>query len=108
MDTVENELAERMNCITTIHMDPISNDAATVEIREQVAALVKTIDERISIHDFRMVTGPTHTNLIFDALVPFDMKESDREIGKKILALVQQMEGRYFAVVTVEKGFIGE
>jgi len=108
VDTVENELAERMNCITTIHMDPISNDAATVEIREQVAALVKTIDERISIHDFRMVTGPTHTNLIFDALVPFDMKESDREIGKKILALVQQMEGRYFAVVTVEKGFIGE
>ena len=108
VDTVEGELAAEMNCLTTIHMDPISDDAATVEIREKVAALVKSVDARITIHDFRMVEGPTHTNLIFDALVPFGMEKTDREIGEKIVRLVQEMEGRYFAVVTVEKGFVGE
>jgi len=108
VDTVENELAREMNCLATIHMDPISDDAATVEIRCKVAQLVKTIDENITIHDFRMVEGPTHTNLIFDALVPFEMEESDREIAGKIRALVERMEGNYFAVVTVEKSFVGE
>ena len=73
VDTVEGELGRQMHCLATIHMDPVSCDEAVSEKREEVAALLRTIDERISLHDFRMVEGPTHTNLIFDAQVPFDL-----------------------------------
>ena len=108
IDTLEGELAREMNCLATIHMDPISDDAATVEIRAVVAQLVKTIHKDITIHDFRMVEGPTHTNLIFDALVPFELPASDGEIAKEIRDLIEGMEGNYFAVVKVEKSFIAE
>ena len=106
VDTVETELSEKMHCIATIHMDPVVNDAATNELRQQVAELVRTVDPGITIHDFRMVRGTTHTNLIFDALVPFGLRESDKEIAKRIKLLVRQMKGNYFAVVRVEKGYL--
>ncbi len=106
VDTVENELASTMHCLATIHMDPVTTDEATAEIRKTVEKLVKGIDERIGIHDFRMVEGPTHTNLIFDAMVPFGMKASDREIAQQIRELVEGMEGNYFAVVHVEKSYV--
>ena len=106
VDTVEHELAVALHCQTTIHMDPVVNDEATVEMKKQVEELVRQIDERITIHDFRMVRGKSHTNLIFDALVPFGLPQSDREVAKRIRALVQGMKGNYFAVVQVEKGYL--
>lgn len=106
VDTVENELAENMHCMATIHMDPVVCDEATQEVRQQVAELVRQIDERITIHDFRMVRGTTHTNLIFDAQVPFGLKRTDKEIERQIKALVRGMKGNYYAVVRVEKSFV--
>ena len=106
VDTVEHELAVALHCQTTIHMDPVVNGEATVEMKMQVEELVRQIDERITIHDFRMVRGKSHTNLIFDALVPFGLPQSDREVAKRIRALVQGMKGNYFAVVQVEKGYV--
>ncbi len=106
VDTVENELADDLHCLATIHMDPIANDEATVALRREVEELVRQVDARITIHDFRMVQGPTHTNLIFDALIPFDLPLSDKEVGRRIKELVRGMEGNYFAVVRVEKGFL--
>lgn len=106
VDTVENELAENMHCMATIHMDPVVCDEATQEVRQQVAELVRQIDERITIHDFRMVRGTTHTNLIFDAQVPFGLKRTDKEIERQIKALVRRMKGNYYAVVRVEKSFV--
>src|SRR5699024_4326139 len=84
VDTVENELADDLHCLATIHMDPVVNDDATTSLRQQVEALVRQVDARITIHDFRMVQGPTHTNLIFDALIPFDLPLSDKEVGRRI------------------------
>jgi len=106
VDTVEGELAHQMHCLATIHMDPISCDEAVSELRSRVETLVRDIDPRISIHDFRVVEGPTHTNLIFDAQVPFDLPLTDREAALRIRAIVETMPGRYFAVVKVEKGFL--
>ena len=106
VDTVENELAENMHCMATIHMDPIVCDEATQETRRQVAELVRQIDQRITIHDFRMVRGTTHTNLIFDALVPFGLQRTDKEIERQIKALVRGMKGNYYAVVRVEKSYV--
>ena len=105
VDTVEHRLGEAMHCQATIHMDPIVNDEQTNEMRAAVAQLVQQIDPRITIHDFRMVRGHTHTNLIFDAQIPFDLKLSDRDVARRIKALVQQM-GSYYAVVQVEKSYV--
>ena len=78
IDNVEKELQEKLGCHAVIHMDPIViDDGITQETRKRVADLVRCIDDQISIHDFRMVVGPTHTNVIFDAVVPFGFRLSN-------------------------------
>ena len=106
VDTVERELAVAMHCVATIHMDPVVTDEATTETRQKVGAVVQEIDPRITIHDFRMVPGPTHTNLIFDAIVPFDLPLDDRTVEKAIKVKVRSMPGNYYAVVHVETSYV--
>ena len=87
-------------------MDPLAvNDQLTAETRQRVLTLVHCIDDGISIHDFRMVSGPTHTNVIFDAVVPFGFRLSDHEVEEKIHAAVRALDGNYFAVVNVERSY---
>ena len=107
IDNAEIELRRELNCEAVIHMDPIvTDDGLTAELRSKVSELVKTIDERITIHDFRMVPGSTHTNLIFDAVVPFDIGLSVQEVSGRIRRLVSEMDGNYFAVVLVEHSYV--
>lgn len=107
IDQVEVHLQKDLNCVATIHMDPIiTDDGVTAELRHQVGDLCKTIDERITVHDFRMVPGPTHTNLIFDAVVPMEKHLNFEEVEHKIKELVRDMEGNYFAVVKVEQSYV--
>ena len=107
IDTAEHELSEKMGCLATIHMDPLEqNDALTTQTRERVSTIVKLIDPSITIHDFRMVTGPTHTNVIFDAVLPHNCPLSDREVTNRIVEGVRALDGNYFAVVKVEKSFV--
>ena len=107
IDNAEFDLRKQLGCEATIHMDPIvTDDGFTGELRQQVAELVKTIDERMTIHDFRMVPGDSHTNLIFDAVIPYDDKLKKDEVEKQIKRLVQEMDGNYFAVVLVENSYV--
>ena len=107
IDGIEMELREQLDCEAVIHMDPIvTDDALTTEMRIKTAALVKEVDERATIHDFRMVIGPTHTNLIFDAVVPFGGEKSNHQMEEEIKERVRQMEGTYFAVVRVENSYL--
>ena len=107
IDTAERELCEEMGCLATIHMDPLEqNNTLTTQTRERVATIVKLIDPSITIHDFRMVTGPTHTNVIFDAVVPHSCPLSDRELIARITDGVRALDGNYFAVVSIDKSFI--
>ena len=107
IDSIEVELREQLDCEAVIHMDPIvTDDALTTELRVKMAALVREVDERATIHDFRMVMGPTHTNLIFDAVVPFGTAKTNRQIEEEIKQKVRQMEGTYFAVVRVENSYV--
>ena len=104
IDNVESELREKLGCEAVIHMDPIvTDDGVTKETRERVAALVHCIDDEISIHDFRMVAGPSHTNVIFDAVVPYGFRLTDSEVEEKIKSAVRTLDGNYFAVVKVER-----
>ena len=107
IDLIEVELREKLGCEATIHMDPIDmNNETVMETREKVAQLVKLIDEKITIHDFRMVTGPTHTNVIFDAVVPFAFRLSDKEVEERIKDAVRTLDGNYFAVIQIDKSYV--
>ena len=106
IDNVEKELREKLGCEAVIHMDPIvTDDGVTGETRERVAALVHCIDDEINIHDFRMVAGPSHTNVIFDAVVPYGFRLTDSEVEDKIKTAVRTLDGNYFAVVKVERSY---
>jgi hypothetical protein len=85
-------------------MDPIvTNDEQVLKMRSKMHQLVQVIDKRITVHDFRMVTGPTHTNLIFDVACPFDLKQSDEEVKRQVEEIVDLLDGNYNAVVTVDR-----
>jgi cation diffusion facilitator family transporter len=107
IDLIEKELRSKLGCEAVIHMDPMESDnEAIAAVRVKIAAAVKdNVDERITIHDFRMVAGPTHTNVIFDAVVPFEIKESEQEIRKKIEEAVKSINENYFAVVTIDRAY---
>ncbi len=105
VDNIEQELSKTLGCQAVIHMDPILTDDAQTELRARVAALVHGIDEQATIHDFRIVTGPTHTNLIFDAVRPFDGKMTNQEMAARIREAVREMPGSYYAVVKVENPY---
>ena len=106
IDNAEQRLRRELGCEAVIHMDPIvTDDKLTAETREKVARLVRGIDETISIHDFRMVTGPTHTNVIFDAVVPFRFRLSDREVEREIKTAVKRLDSSYFAVVQIDRDY---
>ncbi len=107
IDNVEKELHDKLGCEAVIHMDPIVTDDETVNAAHQkISSLVRGIDEHISIHDFRMVTGPTHTNVIFDAVVPYGCAMSDREAEEKIKQAVHELDPHYFAVVQIDKSYV--
>ncbi len=107
VDALEKQLNEKLGCLATIHMDPVVNDGgATTEARERVQAVVQVIDPGISIHDFRMVPGPTHTKLIFDAEVPYQCTLPDQEIRRRIQSAVQALDEAWSAVVEVEKSYV--
>lgn len=106
IDLIERTLKEKLSCEATIHMDPVvTDDEAVNELKAVVCTLVKDIDERVTIHDFRMVSGPTHTNLIFDVVVPFSIKMTDEQIKEKIGQLVSDYNSSYFTVITVDKAY---
>lgn len=107
IDNIEKELSAKLGCDAVIHMDPIeTDDKITMETREKIAELVKIIDERVTIHDFRMVTGPTHTNVIFDIVVPYDVKRTEEEIRRDVERMVKTLDENYYAVVCVDKSFV--
>ena len=104
IDLAEQALKEQFQCDAVIHIDPIvTNDETVLHMRAKMAQLVQIIDPRITIHDFRMVAGPTHTNLIFDAACPFDLHMTDGEVKRQIEQTVDLLDGNYMAVVTVDR-----
>ena len=107
IDTAETELKDQLGCIATIHMDPIEADNTEVsQMRTAVSEKLKELDNVISIHDFRMVPGPTHTNLIFDAVVPADYPKSDEELAANIRQQIHQAWPDRYAVVTIDHSYI--
>ncbi len=104
IDMIERRLNSELGIHSNIHMDPIvTNDEEVTCMRNVVRALVKEIDARLDIHDFRFVRGVTHTNLIFDINVPFEVKMSDNDLKSEISRRINEYNGEYFAVMTVDR-----
>ena len=107
IDRIEKELNQKMGCEAVIHMDPVEADNEVVtETKQELTALIAGSYPQVSIHDFRMVQGPTHTNLIFDAVVPYGYDKSDEDVKRGIENLVTEHWKNYFAVVQVEQSYV--
>lgn len=104
VDTIERRMKKELNCSATIHMDPISTEDADILATRALVQerICETLGSEISIHDFRMVHGSTHTKVVFDALVPYNFHLNDRDLKKRITELVQEIEGDYYAVITID------
>lgn len=109
IDNIEREIQEKLNVQMVIHMDPIdTDDEETNEMREYVKKMIQTIDSKLSIHDFRMVRGNTHTNLIFDCLVPHKVTLSNNEILEAIKTNIAELEKTYYVVVTFDRAYTSD
>lgn len=106
VDNAEREIAKELGCLVTIHMDPVDvHDEHTAQLREKVSEIIKQINPDITFHDFRVVSGPTHTNLIFDIVSPMDCGLSDQELADTIADKIHKCNESYFAVINVDKDF---
>ena len=104
IDHIEHELQEKLHCSATIHMDPIvTDDKEVLAMKAKVEAIVHSLDESFSMHDFRMVKGTTRTNLIFDVEVPRKTSYTDNEIMNWLKEQIHKMPGsKYFAVIQID------
>ncbi len=104
IDNIEKRLYSELGVRATIHMDPIVTDDERVsELKALTLEAVKSVDTRMSIHDFRFVEGVTHSNLIFDINAPFEVKISDNEIIDAVQGKISEINSTFFCVITVDR-----
>ena len=104
IDNIEKEINEDLRILCTIHMDPIvTNDERVNELRTFTADTVKEVCPEATIHDFRTVIGQTHTNLIFDIVLPFDVKEKPENVVEAVKLAIREKRNECFCVITVDR-----
>lgn len=102
IDNIEREVKENMNIDLVLHMDPVKvNDPETELYRAKVVEAIHQIDPKWGFHDFRIVSGPTHVNLVFDLVIPFEEKYSQEEIEDMLLKLIQS-DKKIYLVLTID------
>ncbi len=107
IDNIENDIKKELGIDLTIHYDPlVVNNERVTELKELTESVVKGISEELSIHDFRVVDGPMHTNLIFDVVIPYGFAETPAEIIEKISLKISEVNSSYFAVIKAEHSFV--
>ena len=107
MDRAMNELDSRIGCESVIHMDPVDTENEELSsLRREVGEIAKGLDECLLVHDFRMIPGPTHTNLVFDVVVPQSFRLSDEEVKEAISEEVKNRHDHYFCVIKVDKAYV--
>jgi hypothetical protein len=107
VDNLEKMLKEECGCETVIHMDPVeTNNAETNRLRAETKAILRELDERLTLHDFRVVAGPTHTNLVFDVVVPFEFPMTDDAVKNAVSERIHALEGKCYAVIQIDKSSV--
>lgn len=109
IDNLERAFKEEMGIEMVIHMDPIViNDPATNELRYFIKNIVKEVHPDLSMHDFRVVPGSTHTNMIFDVVVPYHIKQSNEEIRQALEEKVMTKGIQYYLVITFDRSYTAQ
>ncbi len=107
IDTAEYELQRELGCSAVIHMDPVSTDGGkTAQMRDEVAAHLDEICPGMTLHDFRIVDGPTHTNVIFDAVLPLDSGMTDEEAKARLEELVTSLWENTHPKVHIDRPYV--
>ena len=106
IDHIERELKARHHIETVIHMDPVVQDERTSQLRDRVADLAREVDPALTIHDFRITPGPSHTNLIFDLVVPYGFRLTDAQVRSELNRRIKALSKRYYPVVRVERSYV--
>lgn len=106
IDELERRIHRELNILMTIHMDPIETDNEQVNLSlDMIRNIILDIDHCLQIHDFRLVAGDTHTNLIFDIVVPYDCKYNNDDIKELIDKQLDKMEDNYYTVITFDREY---
>ena len=104
IDNIERDFSRDLGIHMVIHLDPvIVGDARTDALHRKVQSLVTALYPTVTIHDFRVIWGVTHSNIVFDAAVPFAVKDSDAVITQKLGAEIQKLDPDYRTVVTIDR-----
>lgn len=104
IDNIERDFSRDLGIHMVIHLDPvIVGDARTDALHRKVQSLVTALYPTVTIHDFRVIWGVTHSNIVFDAAVPFAVKDSDAVITQKLEAEIQKLDPDYRTVVTIDR-----
>lgn len=107
IDHIEHDLSESCQCEAVIHMDPVAvNDPEVDALKQMVGEIIHDIHSELNFHDFRVVKGPTHTNLIFDVLVPYRFKMKDNELMECIIEKVKEKNPLYCVVIKIDHTYI--
>lgn len=105
IDDIERQVLDSHGIHLVIHYDPVvTDDEELNRMRSSVDKVLKSIDSRISIHDFRMVRGDTHTNLIFDMILPYDLDDQRQQIKRQLDAAINLGDTQYYTVITFDTG----
>lgn len=107
IDNIERDFLKEQGIHMVIHLDPVvTDDEKTNELRQQVEKIVAEVAPELSMHDFRVVWGVSHTNLIFDVVIPYGLDRDDGEIVSEITAMVYQLNPTYNSVITVDHHYV--
>lgn len=104
IDNIERDFRNELNIDLTIHMDPVDNkNPKTLELKEKVNNIVKEINEKLSIHDFRVVYGDTHTNILFDVSMPINFSCTPKELREIITTEIKKINENYFVIIQIDQ-----
>lgn len=106
IDNIERSLRNRLKCDAVIHMDPVcTNDPEVSALRDAVFTFLAELDTALSLHDFRIVKGPTHTNIIFDVLIPYHFHLSDEAVCASLQERITALNPNFYAVINIDKKY---
>ena len=108
IDVIENQVGLKYNMLVTIHMDPIDTKSPLVlSLKAKTSQILAKFNPRLTFHDFRIVKGDTHTNIMFDVLVPYDLKITEQELYTYLDGEFKKIDPYYFLVLKVDNDYTG-
>lgn len=106
-DTIEKEIKENFGIELVVHLDPlITNDVRINALKEMVGKELKSIGNELTFHDFRVVDGPTRTNLIFDVVLPYEYNLSEEDVKTRLQSRIADIDSRYALVIMFDYDYI--